>query len=42
MEWVVKLEAGNGWGEIETIEVATIGRRAVGLKAEEVGLALES
>jgi site-specific recombinase XerC len=31
MEWVVKLEARSGWGEVETIEVATIKRRVVGL-----------
>jgi hypothetical protein len=23
-EWVVKLEARSGWGEVETVEVATI------------------
>jgi hypothetical protein len=40
MEWVVKLEARSGWGEVETIEVATINRRVVGLTAEEVGLTL--
>jgi hypothetical protein len=40
MEWVVKLEARSGWGEVETIEVATIKRRVVGLTAEEVGLTL--
>ena len=40
MEWVVKLEAKNGWGEVETIEVATIKRRVVGPTAEEVGVTL--
>jgi hypothetical protein len=40
MEWVVKLEARSGWGEVETIELATIKRRVVGLTAEEVGLTL--
>jgi hypothetical protein len=40
MEWVVKLEARNGWGEVETIEVGRLERRVVGLKAEEVGLTL--
>ncbi len=40
MEWVVKLEARSGWGEVETIEVAIIKRRVVGLTAEEVGLTL--
>jgi hypothetical protein len=30
MEWVVKLEARSGWGEVETIEVRTITRRVVG------------
>ena len=37
MEWVVKLEARSGCGEVETIEVATIKRRVVGLTAEEGG-----
>jgi hypothetical protein len=36
MEWVVKLKAKSGWGEVETIEVGTIKRRVVGLTAEEV------
>ncbi len=40
MEWVVKLEANSGWGEVETIEVGRIERRVVGLTADEVGLAL--
>jgi hypothetical protein len=40
MEWVVKLEARSGWGEVETIEVGKIRRRVVGLTAEEVGLTL--
>jgi hypothetical protein len=40
MEWVVKLEARSGWGEVETIEVGRIQRRVVGLTAEEVGLTL--
>jgi hypothetical protein len=37
MEWVVKLEARNGWGEVETIEVGRLQRRVVGLTEEEVG-----
>jgi len=40
MEWVVKLEAKSGWGEVETIEVGRLERRVVGLTAEEVGLTL--
>ena len=40
MEWVVKLETRNGWGEVETIEVGKLERRVVGLTAEEVGLTL--
>jgi hypothetical protein len=40
MEWVVKLEAKTGWGEVETIEVGTLERRVVGLTAEEIGLTL--
>lgn len=40
MEWVVKLEAKNGWGEVETIEVGRRERRVVGLTAKEVGLTL--
>jgi hypothetical protein len=40
MEWVVKLEAKSGWGEVETIEVGRFKRRVVGLTAEEVGLTL--
>jgi hypothetical protein len=40
MEWVVKPEAKNGWGDVETIEVGSIKRRVVGLTAEEVGLTL--
>ena len=40
MEWVVKLEAKSGWGEVETIEVGKLERRVVGLTAEEVGLTL--
>lgn len=40
MEFVVKLETKCGWGEVETIEVATIKRRVVGLTEEEVGLTL--
>ncbi|MGI4748381.1 MAG: ISKra4 family transposase [Janthinobacterium lividum] len=41
MEWVVKLEARSGLGEVETIEVGRIKRHAVGLTAEEIGLTLE-
>ncbi len=40
MEWVIKLEAKSGWGEVETIEVGRLERRIVGLTAEEVGLTL--
>jgi hypothetical protein len=40
MEWVVKLEAKSGWGEVETIEVGRLKRRVVGLTAAEVGLTL--
>ena len=40
MEWVVKLEAKSGWGEVETIEVGRIEGRVVGLTADEVGLTL--
>jgi hypothetical protein len=40
MEWVLKLEAKSGWGEVETIEVGRLERRVVGLTAEEVGLTL--
>jgi hypothetical protein len=40
MEWRIKLEARSGWGEVETIEVARLKRRVVGLTAEEVGLTL--
>jgi hypothetical protein len=40
MEWVVKLEAKSGRGEVETIEVGGVKRRVVGLTAEEVGLTL--
>jgi hypothetical protein len=40
MEWVVKLEAQSGWGEVETIEVGRLKRRVVGLTAAEVGLTL--
>ena len=40
MEWVVKLEAKSGWGEVETIEVGRLERRVVGLPAGEVGLTL--
>jgi len=40
MEWVVKLEAKTGWGDVETIEVGRLERRVVGLTAEEVGLTL--
>ena len=40
MEWVLKLEAKSGWGDVETIEVGRLERRVVGLTAEEVGLTL--
>ncbi|WP_284945147.1 hypothetical protein [Acidisoma cladoniae] len=40
MEWVVKLEAKTGWGDVETIEVGRLERRVVGLRAEEIGLTL--
>lgn len=41
MEWRIKLEARSGWGEVESIEVAHIKRRVVGLTAEEIGLSLD-
>jgi len=31
MEWLVKLEAKSGWGEVETIEVERLERGVVGL-----------
>jgi hypothetical protein len=40
MEWVLKLEAKRGWGEVETIEVGRLERRVSGLTAEELGLTL--
>ena len=40
MEWVVKLEAKSGWGEVETIEVGRLERRVSGSRAEELGLTL--
>jgi hypothetical protein len=40
MEWVVRLEAKSGWGDVETIEVGRLERRVVGLTAEEIGLTL--
>ena len=40
MEWVVKIETKNGWGEVETIEVGRLARRPTGLSAEEFGLTL--
>jgi hypothetical protein len=40
MEWVLKLEARSGWGEVETIEVGRLERRVSGLTAEELGLTL--
>lgn len=40
MEWVLKLEAKSGWGEIETIEVGRLQRGVAGLTAEELGLTL--
>ncbi len=40
MEWTIKLETRTGWGESETIDVAHLQRRVVGLTAEEVGPSL--
>jgi hypothetical protein len=40
MEWAVKLETRNGWGEVETIEVGRLDRRVSGLTADEVGMTL--
>jgi hypothetical protein len=40
MEWVLKLETRNGWGDVETIEVGRLERRVVGLTVEELGLTL--
>lgn len=37
MEWVVKLEAKSGWGELETIEVARLEKRGVGLSLSLFG-----
>ena len=34
MEWVVKIETKNGWGEVETIEVGRLARRPTGLSPE--------
>ena len=36
MEWVLKLEAKSGWGDVETIEVGRLERRVSGLTAEEL------
>jgi hypothetical protein len=36
MEWVLKLEAKRGWGEVETIEVGRVERHVSGLTAEEL------
>jgi hypothetical protein len=41
MEWRIKLEARNDWGEVETIEAAHFRRSVVGLTAEEIGLSLD-
>ena len=32
MEWVVKLETRNGWGEVETIEVGKLEGGSWGLR----------
>jgi hypothetical protein len=40
VEWVLKLEARSGWGEVETIEVGRVERRVAGLTAEQLGLTL--
>jgi hypothetical protein len=40
MEWVLKLEARSGWGDVETIEVGRLECRVTGLGAEELGLTL--
>jgi hypothetical protein len=37
MEWVVKLETRNSWGEMETIGVGRLERWVVGLTAEQLG-----
>ncbi len=37
---MIKLEAGSGWGEVETIADGRLERRVVGLAAGEVGLTL--
>jgi hypothetical protein len=39
-KWVLKLEARNGWGEMETVEFGRLERRVVGHTAEELGLTL--
>ena len=41
MEWTVKLEAKDGWGEVQTFDVGRISRHAGGLTAGEIGLMLE-
>jgi hypothetical protein len=35
MEWVLKLEARSGWGDVETIEVGRLERRVTGLSLRE-------
>jgi len=40
MEWVLKLEIRNDFGEMEMIEVGRLERRVVGLSAEQLGLTL--
>ena len=40
MEWLLKLEAKSGWGDVETIDVGRLEQRIVGLTAEGIGLTL--
>jgi hypothetical protein len=41
VEWTVKIEAKNGWGEVQTFEVGRVSRRVHGLTASEIGLTLD-
>ena len=40
MEWTIRLEAKTGWGEVETVEVASIARPVLAATADDVGLSL--
>jgi hypothetical protein len=41
MEWTVKLEAKDGWGEVQTFEAGRLSRHVQGLTADEIGLTLD-